>query len=194
MDSDSSWRKDICMPKKWQFIEEELVANSIRGAFQRGKVYADSSACTERDRERLRKRLTDLLRRLATQYCTTVASEEHNQNILEIADSLTSEFGNEGILRDDKFRIGVAHKALNLYLKYLWCVGKVATPPHCPFDSQIIAKLPLTQQQRRDLKWTELESITDYQILVDAGLRKIRTTGHPSLSEWELEEWRRMLR
>jgi hypothetical protein len=173
--------------KKWQFIEDELVASSIRGALQRAKVYAHSTDSPERDRKRLRQSLAILLRDLARRYSTRVTPEAHGRNIQRIADFLTAEFRNKNVLRGDKFRIGVAQKALNLYLKYLWCLGKAETPPHCPFDSRIIAKLPLTEQQRKNLRWTELNSTSDYQTLVAAGLQKIGTTGHSSLSEWELE-------
>ena len=35
--------------------------------------------------------------------------------------------------------------------------------------------------------WTKLDSLEDYQALVDAGLK---TTGHSSLAEWKLDEWK----
>lgn len=44
------------------------------------------------------------------------------------------------------FRIGSAQKALNLYRKYLWCLGYIPFPPHCPFDATIIDQLPVCQK------------------------------------------------
>jgi hypothetical protein len=174
---------------KWEFIESELVTASINAAFQRGNVYSDSKAYSDPRREILRKRLSSLLRDLGTQYSETVSSVRHKQNIAKIADDLTTAFKDGGLLRGNRFRVGIAQKALNLYLKYLWCLGKIATPPHCPFDDRIIGKLPLSEKQKRDLAWTALDSLDGYQVLIDAGLKKIKTTGHASLSDWELEEW-----
>jgi hypothetical protein len=47
---------------------------------------------------------------------------------------------------------GIAQKLLNLYLKYLWCVGYIVEPPHCPIDRIIIGKTSF----RDRLNWTEM--------------------------------------
>jgi hypothetical protein len=83
-------------------------------------------------------------------------------------------------LRAGRFRFGTAQKALNLYLKYLWCIGRVPTPPHCPFDYQVISTLPGWQAIKR----TALTSRAKYLHLV-AAARK-RADGVP-LAEWELK-------
>ena len=71
-----------------------------------------------------------------------------------------------------------AQKALNLYLKLLWCLGKVKEPPHCPFDSIVISKLG------KKLNWTELDDIQPYKDLVNSA----RTlAGKLSIAKWELE-------
>ncbi len=177
------------MDGKWKFVENQLLMNSMQGALQRANVYSDPTADTDPNRRLLRDELAGLLREMVRKYSKTVTSEFHEQNIQKIADSLTSKFAASGILRNDRFRIGIAQKVLNLYLKYLWCLGKVETPPHCPFDYGVIAQLPLEQQERERLRWTELDRMEDYRALVDAGRRMIATTGHSSLSEWELDEF-----
>lgn len=168
---------------KWKFVEDQLIANSIQGAFQRANVYRDGVPKDAARRKQLRTKLAALLRRLATQYVNPVASDRHNQNIAKIANDLTAEFGNQDLLLNNRFRIGIAQKALNLYLKYLWCLGRIPTPPHCPFDNGIIRKLNL------NLNWTELDSIDDYRTIVNAAREKIQQTGHGSLSDWELDAW-----
>ncbi len=62
---------------------------------------------------------------------------------------MTTEF--KDILFGNGFRVGIAQKALNLYLKYLWCLGKITEPPHCPFDSIIISEI------KCNIKWTEMD-------------------------------------
>ncbi len=174
---------------KLQFIEDELIASSIYGAFQRAKLYADVKSYDDPNRKKLQAKLALQLRELKPQYQDSlVGDQQHLENIEKIADSLTQEFKRFGVLRENRFRIGIAQKALNLYLKYLWCLGEIKTPPHCPFDNRIIAKLPLSGRQKQELQWTKLDKIEDYQVLVDAA-RKIATTSQASLSDWELEEW-----
>lgn len=175
---------------KWEFIQHEVITLSIHGAFQRAKVYV-SEASDDSARESLRKRLAILLRDLGSQYTDSVGGEQHKINIKKIADDLTAEFEGRNLLYENRFRIGIAQKALNLYLKYLWCMGKAERPPHCPFDAGIIDKLKpqLTKLQKNNLQWTKLDSLEDYQTLVDAGLMKIKTTQYSSLSDWELDQW-----
>jgi hypothetical protein len=174
---------------KWEFVERELIADSIHAAFQRANVYSDSSDIADPKRQDLRKRLARQLRESAAQYFRPVSDHEHELNIQKISDHLTSEFRGTGLLLGNKFRIGIAQKALNLYLKYLWCLEKIPTPPHCPFDDRIIAKLrSLTEQQKQGLQWTKLDSLDGYQTLVKAARNEIGSKA--SLAEWEPEEWK----
>lgn len=99
-------------------------------------------------------------------------------NISTLADTLS--LLHTTVLKDGRFRIGSAQKALNLFLKYLWCIGEIPTPPHCPLDYKIIQKLP--PPARRN--WTEIETIDDYKSLV-AEAKKL--AGSQPLAEWELQ-------
>ena len=69
-----------------------------------------------------------------------------------------------------------------MYLKYLWCLGKIPQPIHCPLDSQIIAKLSTYKGPR----WTELDREEDYRKLVEAA--KLKAQGIP-LATWELQAY-----
>jgi len=174
---------------QWEFIEDSVMTLSIQGAFQRANVYAPA-ASSDAIRKAVNTKLRCLLRDLASQYVNPVTEQQHKINIQGISDDLTREFKGCSVLHGNRFRIGIAQKALNLYLKYLWGWGKIARRTHCPFDFRIINKLPLEAQQKNALQWTKLDSMDDYQALVNAGLSKIKMTGCPSLAEWELEEWK----
>jgi hypothetical protein len=52
-------------------------------------------------------------------------------------------------------------------------------PPHCPFDSRVISKLPPKDQ----IPWTRIKDIVEYRKLVDAAKKKAEGE---SLAEWEL--------
>jgi hypothetical protein len=108
--------------------------------------------------------------------------DSHIKNIEDLADCLSEEFRGLRVLKDDRFRIGIAQKALNLYLKYLWCTDQICMPPHCPFDSMIISKLPGC----KDIKWTTLLNIDDYRRLVKAARAQ---AGDKPIAQWELETY-----
>lgn len=180
---------------KWEFIEGQLIASSIQGALGRGCVYVPVApedrlqAQSDPRRRALRDQIGVRLRALRAQYESQVSNEEHQANIFKLSEDLTLEFGGTGLLRENRFRIGTAQKLLNLYLKYMWCLERVATPPHCPFDSQIIARLHLTERRKQELQWTKVDSLSDYQSLVDAANMLIEGTHYASLAEWELDVW-----
>jgi hypothetical protein len=162
-----------------RFLRNEFLTLSLLGAFERSNTY--SASAPEDVRAKVRHALRSKLEDVASRYKHPVDDSTHANNICEVADAMTAEFAE--CLRGGRFRIGIAQNCLNLYLKYLWCVGDIPAPPHCPFDATIIARLPNRQQ----LKWTALDAIQDYMALVEAARA---VAGSTSLAEWELKEWK----
>jgi hypothetical protein len=158
------------------FLRNEFFTMSVLGALGRSKTYSEAASEDAKDlfRDTLRKKLDEISRC----YESTVEEQEHLSNIKRLSDDLTAQFSH--CLRAGRFRIGIAQKALNLYLKYLWCLDLIPLPPHCPFDAIIIGCLP----NCRDLNWTSLDTIEDYQRLVKAAREK---ADGETLSEWELK-------
>lgn len=165
-------------PLKKRFLKNEFLTMSVLGALGRSNTYSKSAS--EKDKTSFRNALRKKLEEIGDTYVSPISEETHCSNIKQIADDLTTRFSN--CFKNGRFRIGIAQKALNLYLKYLWCVGFIPIPPHCPFDSIIIGHLP----QYRGLNWTELDNIDDYKKLVDASRKN--ANGKP-IAEWELEIW-----
>lgn len=166
---------------KWEFVNNEILTLSILGGLTRGfSVYKSGVA------ERHKKEFKDLLRRKLKEYArpyrNKVSSEQHTKNIEKFANEISKEDG--GILIGGRFRIGRTQKVLNLYLKYLWVLGQIPEPPHCPFDSIIISKL------RLNISFTKFDSIKDYESLVDTA-RQIVHKENLSIAEWELKLWNR---
>ena len=151
---------------------------SVLGALGRSKTYLDF--VSGKDKDVFRNALRESLDEISLSYTSQIKEEKHLLNIKNLSDDLTSRFPH--CLRKGRFRIGIAQKALNLYLKYLWCVDLIAMPPHCPFDSIIINHLP----DCRGLSWTSIDTIEDYQKLVEAAQKK---AAGKSLPQWELEIW-----
>lgn len=161
---------------KERFLSDELFSMTLAATVQRSSVYRESAA--EEGRVAFRRGLQNSLVRLAEQYHEPVPDAVHCKNIEALAEELSAKHGD--VLVNGRFRIGSAQKALNLYLKYRWCLGRVAMPPHCPIDAVILARV----HGCGDVRWTRLDSITQYEEVI----RKAKAVaGKSPLAEWELQ-------
>ena len=176
---------------------DEASHASIIAAFQTRKerIY-NKEYSPNNDRWKMREYMRSQLEEVAKQYVDIHINEDtHMQNISIFAKAISDEF--QDILKDGKLRIGIAQKALNLYLKYLWCHGKIKEPQHCPFDRIIINKLysKLDKQTKIDwvaagsgrFKWTETDEMNDYKAWVKAAKEVVGKD--QSIAEWELIIW-----
>jgi len=120
------------MEMKREFLIEQALVNSIGAAFQHAGVYVRGLKDNDSRKREVRKTLTKELRSLGPTYARVVTEDEHCQNIANLRDTLDEKHSDSGVLRNGRFRIGIAQKALNLYLKYLWCLGETQTPPPLP--------------------------------------------------------------
>lgn len=158
-----------------QFLRDEFFTLTLMATVQRARVYVPGAAPDAR--WSFHRALRSSLERLEAVYRQPVSEEDHIRNIVALADELSTV--NADVLVGGRFRIGTAQKALNLYLKYLWCLGKVPSPPHCPFDSRVIDKLP----EYCGMSWTALDDPARYRELVAAAKAR---AGSMSLAVWEL--------
>lgn len=161
-----------------QFLRDEFFSLTLMGTVQRAGVYKPNTP--EKKRKEFHTILQEWLEQIVQSYKEKISEDVHIKNILELSNHLSAVHAD--ILQCGRFRIGPAQKALNLYLKYLWCLSRIAEPPHCPFDYQIISKLPSYDGP----KWTMIDTVEDYRKLVAAA--KV-TAGKSSLSMWELETY-----
>jgi hypothetical protein len=164
--------------QKEKFLNDAFLDLTVRATVQRSKTYRGGAKDTDKAkfREELRKQLTEL----AQQYSTNMDNDDHIRNIERLADSLSEEFA--PVLEGGRFRIGSAQKALNLYLKYLWCAEQIHMPPHCPFDRKIIELLGC------NINWTTLDNVESYRHLVETAHAKAKA-GNVCLAQWELKTY-----
>ena len=162
------------------FLKSQLFQMTVAATMQRNKVYADCT--TEAERTSFRAALCKQLTLVSDAYCADFSDQRHEQAITQLADTLSESHGH--ILVSNRFRVGTAQKALNLWLKYLWCADFLTIEPlHCPFDRIIIQTL---SKDVRSLNWTTLDRISDYQRLVSAARIK---AGKLPLAQWELTSY-----
>lgn len=163
-------------PIQRAFIEDELFGLTLQGTVQRSGVYR--AGLTESGRKAFQRGLKSKLTKLLEHYRNSVNEQRHCTNIEELANHLSTEYAQ--VLADGRMKIGHAQKALNLYLKYMWCAGWIPEPPHCPFDRIVLQFVP----ECKNMLWTKLDSMDDYNLIVKCS--KI-AAGTQSLSMWELK-------
>ena len=164
-----------------RFLQTQVHAMVLQATVQRALIYSPSADSA--DRRSFRQSLRAALEAVGDDYRSPVEDEDHVAHIVTLADDISRQHSTA--LRDGRFRIGPAQKALNLYLKYQWCLGNIVMPPHCPFDALVIGALPSAERRT----WTQLDDAVTYRRLV----RVARSVGgHQSLAEWELALYERL--
>jgi hypothetical protein len=165
--------------QRWLFLDEVFLSNAISAALGHSGTYKKDGP---KDADTIVGRaLRSELRKTTVAYASPVAEETHTQNVRAFAQSISDSCAE--CLTVDGLRFGVAHKALNLYLKFLWCDKRIPIPPHCPFDGKVIGKLKLPLGS--EWRWT-IGTEKDYRAWVAAA--KIAAGTQP-LAEWELHLW-----
>jgi hypothetical protein len=162
-------------PMQREFIEAELFQLTLGAVTQRGKVYRKD--LTEKIRAPVHLTIRVTLGALTPVYKKRIDEDKHISNIQGLSDSVSRK--HKSVLADGVFRIGSAQKALNLHLKYRWCLGEIHEPPHCPFDAFVLKLIPGWKTK----SWINIITLREYQDLV-AAARKV--AGGESLAVWEL--------
>src|SRR5450830_1903142 len=141
-----------------RFLDDELFSLTLMATTQRGKLYRENA--TKAERAALQGALREALAGLTPAYQNAVSDSDHVANIDTLRRNLTAKLGS--VLAGGKLRVGSAQKALNLHLKYMWCLRRIALPPHCPLDSIVLARIPGCGSVR----WTQLDSLNEYRDLI----------------------------
>ena len=190
--------ESVCISDEQQCAEKAWVAANIQGTDW--PVFSSRASEYSEEREWVRARASLELTEFARQYKAGVVGEkDHTDNIQALRDILTCHF--REFLHERKYRFGRAQKLLNVYLKYLWCLGNITTPPHCTFDMGIIGlswdnlgdELTLVPPEMADDKvtwnWTQSDDVNHYLLWVSGAKSAAKKGGHCSPAEWELVEW-----
>jgi len=157
------------------------------GAFQRAKTYkkefgGDANSAI---RDKFRNQLFEIIR-YETPRFLSLDNDDDFFAYLKLLNDKINHNTNVNILEGNRYRIGNTQKLMNLYWKMLWLiVPNTPIPLHCPFDRIIIQKL---EPSVRKIKWTEFDSISLYQEIVDSA-RRISNIPVGSLAYWELKEY-----
>jgi len=177
-------------PKAKDFLVSECWILSWNASVQRAHLYKkdvpdNEKSQFEKEKGKFRKALIQFIENeLLPNYGNQVSEEQHLDNILYLSEHGTK-IGKK-VLRPGGYKIGVAQKLFNLQLKYLWCLGVVEKPPHCPVDRVMIEKTYL----RDKVAWTKIDDIDEYVKVIEA-MKDVALSSGISLAEWELSVYDR---
>lgn len=161
--------------EKQKFISNVIFSSTLAATVQRSSVYRKDAP--EQCRQKFREGLEQELKNLLEQYNNPVSPAIHCENIEILAKNISAK--HRDVLTDESFRIGLAQKALNLYLKFYWCLGRIPMPPHCPIDAIVLKNVPDCE----NVRWTKITQIADYKEVIRKAILK---AGELPLSEWEM--------
>lgn len=166
---------------KEDFLLKELWFLSVSAAFQRANVYVEKA--NETQRADFKKALFSEVYKISEQYKSNNSEKQHIENIKSVIEfsKKTSQ-----ILQNGALSFGVAQKLLNLFLKYLWCLGKISVPPHFPVDRIIQYRLGI--KEKDIVSWTkDIKSEQDYLPIIEKAREVLKQTNITSIAELELE-------
>lgn len=175
--------------KKNSFIRDVILSNTISAAFSQAIVYRVYEEKPENknqiqwdgQKKKFRENIGNYLVEIGEKY--DPVNNDHSERIQGFKEKIENDATNNSILMNGQISFGRAQKLVNMYLKYLWCLGKFDTPPHCPIDRGILKEIGLEDPPWTSPKFTKKE----YEKAIK--LCEIKAAGQ-TLSEWELFIWR----
>lgn len=164
--------------------EQRAIRDSVNSAVsaRRGlRVYKEG--IDEKNKSKLREHWEALIREESRAYvhpAQRITDKQHCAAIDRIAKALSRQCGTS--LHGRKLRFGASQKAFNLYLKYLWRLGQIVEPPHCPLDDIVLRIGGLYGS------WTTSDSQQEYMDWIRWLRMRAKRRGL-TLSVWEYDAW-----
>lgn len=162
---------------KDKLLSEVVWTNTRQGAFQRSFIYNKNipSDLRRRFKKKVKKYLYE---NLFQEYKNKKITE---YLLIQIIDKFIEDIKMEfkGILKDGDFQFGNAQKFINLYLKSMWIIGELQTPPHFPVDRIIQRKLKLRYN------WTNMSKEEYMDVIIKAKDKIKNNNEYDNIAEWE---------
>ncbi len=169
--------------QKQQFILYEIWMLTVNASFQRANIYVPGTP--EKDRQILREALKQHIMQTSKMYALPVNENQHLENIKSV---ITFSLPYKHMLQNASLSFGVSQKLLNLYLKYLWSLNIIPTPPHFPVDNIIQTALKI-----KNKPWTQKHFDEDAYMEVINEAAKQLGAKYKNIAEWELANFKRRI-
>lgn len=133
------------------------LTSALKAATQRNALYTPKI-----DRTQIRKYWKELLESIGEKYVTEQKEATFIDDVkclkCKMNQRFDGYFDNNSGKYDREFRISHAQKSLSIYLKHLWCMGKIMQPPLCPIDRTILKEV-----NPQNASWCYVNSPAIYQ-------------------------------
>lgn len=155
-------------------------------ALQHNALYAANCGPTDQRRRDLKNFVHEFVNNLINideLLLNPMTQEEYLATITELKILANQGFGD--CFRPEGYRISHAQKVLGVYMKHLWCMGQIQTPPQCPIDRNILGTIAQYPQygHLNDPSWTQINNLDRHQEIIAA--IQVIAAGNP-IADWEL--------
>jgi hypothetical protein len=190
---------DELAPLKRRFLNKynkslsvnEAARRALAAATQHNSLYAKNASVQQKTR--LRSDWKDFLLSLEASYRQPKSGEFLIKDILRLRRRMNAHHGtafrttpHPRFNTDPGFRLSHAQKSITVFLKHLWCLGRIAEPPHCPVDGIILGKAGLKYPKT---KWGYVNDPATHCGQIEF-LRKAADKSAQNLAEWELRHFK----
>jgi hypothetical protein len=156
--------------------EELALVNAINAAVRHNQIYDSNISALKK--LQIKEHWKSKLRTIAKKYKRNVTNAEYEADIVNLKSQLLKSYKSD----IPYFKLSHAQKSIAVFLKHMWCLNAIITPPQCPIDRVILNKLG---GEFRTINWTELDDIRSHRNLIIRVRARVATSGL-SLAEWEL--------
>lgn len=171
------------MNELWRFTNAAIWQLTFGAAFRirnGGGLYR-TDAPLGAPRVAMKRAIAEKVEELAGHYEqeNQVNEDVHLKNIATVQQHAIDHGGD--LLRKNVLSFGIAQKLFNLYLKHLWCLGRIQEPPHFPVDRQIQNLMQIPNNEI--VNWTTADN-DDYMRVID--MARERKADNEGLAQFEL--------
>ena len=150
-------RKEVFLNRYNPGRSKDLALTSgVNAAAKRNDLYSPNA-----NRNDIRAFWKNELKKIGYKYREKQTEGAFIQDVMALKDTMNQRFSgsfNNRKKYDDEFRISHAQKSISVYLKHLWCMGEIATPPLCPIDRVVLSKITVS-----DPRWGYVNCIETYK-------------------------------
>ncbi len=159
---------------------DEALSKSIKAAVQRNPTYHKNCG-TQQLRVPIRNFWKQKLEELSEKYTDIQDVATYESDILYLQDIMNTNFRDQF---QEGFKVSHSQKSLSVFLKHLWCMGQIATPPQCPVDRIVLRHVGFPNFQP---SWTQVNTIEDHRVHINLLFNSpSRANSNLCLAKWEL--------
>lgn len=190
---------NIIDEKKLQFLMkynaektvDKAVSRAIAASVQHNSLYAPGISPEEK--EAVRGDWRSFLVGIIGKYKNQQTVGEYECDFLKLQEQMNNQFAHAfyqtphpKYKTDPGFRVAHAQKSLSVFLKHLWCMDEVDTPPQCPVDRVVLEIAGLKYDKA---KWGYVNSIEEHRRKISQ-LISAKNDDQEPLAVWELKKFK----